>query len=64
MPEKSESRLDRRRFLGAGAAAGASVVAAASAVAAPATGKDIAAMMIDFLEKNAKPNRTQTRGEG
>jgi ribosomal protein S6--L-glutamate ligase len=29
-----------------------------------ATGKDIAGRMIEFLERNAKPNRTQTRGEG
>jgi ribosomal protein S6--L-glutamate ligase len=29
-----------------------------------ATGQDIAALMIDFLEKNAKPNHTKTRGEG
>jgi ribosomal protein S6--L-glutamate ligase len=29
-----------------------------------ATGKDIAGMIIDFLEKNAKPNRTRTRGKG
>ena len=29
-----------------------------------ATGKDIAGMIIEFLEKNAKPNRTKTRGKG
>ncbi|TAK98211.1 MAG: 30S ribosomal protein S6--L-glutamate ligase [Rhodospirillaceae bacterium] len=29
-----------------------------------ATGQDIATMMVEFLEKNAKPNRTKTRGEG
>jgi len=29
-----------------------------------ATGKDIAGMIIDFLEKNAAPNKTKTRGEG
>jgi len=27
-----------------------------------ATGKDIAGMIIEFIEKNAKPNRTRTRG--
>ena len=29
-----------------------------------ATGKDIAGMIIDFLEKNAAPNKTKTRGGG
>jgi ribosomal protein S6--L-glutamate ligase len=29
-----------------------------------ATGKDIAGMVIEFLEGNAKPNKTKTRGEG
>jgi ribosomal protein S6--L-glutamate ligase len=29
-----------------------------------ATGKDIAGMIIEFLEKNAAPNKTKTRGEG
>ncbi|KAA0875675.1 30S ribosomal protein S6--L-glutamate ligase [Nitrincola tapanii] len=29
-----------------------------------ASGKDIAGMIIDFIERNAKPNRTQTRGSG
>jgi len=29
-----------------------------------ATGKDVAGMMIDFLEKNAKPHKTRTRGKG
>ena len=29
-----------------------------------ATGKDIAGMIIQFLEKNAKHNRTKTRGRG
>lgn len=29
-----------------------------------ATGKDVAAMVIDFLEKKAKPNQTKTRGKG
>ena len=29
-----------------------------------ATGKDIAGMMIAFIEKNAKPHRTRTRGRG
>jgi ribosomal protein S6--L-glutamate ligase len=29
-----------------------------------ATGKDVAAEMIRFLEKNAKPNRTKTKGRG
>lgn len=28
------------------------------------TGKDIAGMIIDFIEKNAKPHRTKTRGKG
>lgn len=28
------------------------------------TGKDIAGMIIEFVEKNAKPNRTRTRGKG
>ena len=29
-----------------------------------ATGKDIAGMIIEFLDKNAAPNKTKTRGEG
>ncbi len=29
-----------------------------------ATGKDVAGMIIEFIEKNAKPNKTQTRGKG
>ncbi|KAA3629352.1 MAG: 30S ribosomal protein S6--L-glutamate ligase [Proteobacteria bacterium] len=29
-----------------------------------ATGKDIAGLVIQFIEKNAKPNRTRTRGKG
>ena len=29
-----------------------------------ATGKDIAGMIIDFIEKKAKPNKTRTRGKG
>jgi len=29
-----------------------------------ATGKDIAGMVIEFLEKNAAPNKTKTKGEG
>lgn len=29
-----------------------------------ATGKDVAGMIIDYLEKNAKPGKTQTRGQG
>jgi ribosomal protein S6--L-glutamate ligase len=29
-----------------------------------ATGKDVAAMIIDYIEKNAKPGRTKTRGSG
>ncbi len=29
-----------------------------------ATGKDIAGMIIEFLEKNAKPHNTKTRGKG
>jgi ribosomal protein S6--L-glutamate ligase len=29
-----------------------------------ATGVDVAGKIIEFLEKNARPNRTQTRGSG
>lgn len=29
-----------------------------------ATGKDIAGMIVSFIEKNAKPHRTRTRGKG
>ncbi|WP_018138409.1 MULTISPECIES: 30S ribosomal protein S6--L-glutamate ligase [unclassified Thioalkalivibrio] len=29
-----------------------------------ASGKDVAGMIIDFIEKNAKPNRTKTKGRG
>lgn len=29
-----------------------------------ATGKDIAGMIIEFIEKNAKPNKTKTKGKG
>jgi len=29
-----------------------------------ATGKDVAGMIIEFIEKKAKPNKTQTRGKG
>ena len=29
-----------------------------------ATGKDVAGIIIEFIEKNAKPNKTQTRGKG
>ena len=29
-----------------------------------ATGKDIAGMIVEFLEKNAAPNKTKTKGEG
>ena len=29
-----------------------------------ATGKDIAGMIIEYIEKNAKPNKTKTKGEG
>ncbi len=29
-----------------------------------ATGKDVAGMIIDFVEKNAHPNKTKTRGKG
>ncbi len=29
-----------------------------------ATGKDIAGMIVDFIEKNAKPHKTKTRGKG
>ncbi len=28
------------------------------------TGKDVTSMIIEFIEKNAKPNKTQTRGKG
>ena len=29
-----------------------------------ATGKDVAALIVQFIEKNAKPNKTRTRGKG
>jgi ribosomal protein S6--L-glutamate ligase len=29
-----------------------------------ATGKDVAGIIIEFIEKNARPGRTATRGEG
>jgi ribosomal protein S6--L-glutamate ligase len=29
-----------------------------------ATGKDVATMIIQFIEKHARPNRTRTRGKG
>jgi ribosomal protein S6--L-glutamate ligase len=29
-----------------------------------ATGKDVASMIIDFVEKNAKPHKTKTKGKG
>lgn len=29
-----------------------------------ASGKDVAGMIIDFIQKNAKPNRTKTKGRG
>jgi len=29
-----------------------------------ATGKDVAGMIVDFIERNAKPHRTRTRGKG
>ncbi len=29
-----------------------------------ATGKDVASLIIEFIEKNAKPNKTRTRGKG
>jgi ribosomal protein S6--L-glutamate ligase len=29
-----------------------------------ATGKDVAGLIIQFIEKNAKPNKTRTRGKG
>jgi ribosomal protein S6--L-glutamate ligase len=29
-----------------------------------ATGKDVANMVIEFIEKNAKPGRTRSRGKG
>jgi ribosomal protein S6--L-glutamate ligase len=28
------------------------------------TQKDVAGMIIEFIEKNAKPNKTRTRGRG
>jgi ribosomal protein S6--L-glutamate ligase len=28
------------------------------------TGKDIAGLIIEFIEKNAKPHKTRTRGKG
>jgi len=28
------------------------------------TQKDVASMIIEFIEKNAKPHKTQTRGKG
>ena len=29
-----------------------------------ATGKDVAGMIVEFIEKNAKPHRTRTKGKG
>ena len=29
-----------------------------------ATGKDVAGMIIEFIEKNARPHKTRTRGKG
>jgi len=29
-----------------------------------ASGKDVASLMIEFLERNAKPNKTRTKGKG
>ena len=29
-----------------------------------ATGQNVAALIIEFIEKSAKPNRTRTRGKG
>ena len=29
-----------------------------------ATGKDVAGMIVEFIEKNAKPHRTRTKGQG
>jgi ribosomal protein S6--L-glutamate ligase len=29
-----------------------------------ATGKDVAGLIIEFIEKNAKPGKTRTRGKG
>jgi ribosomal protein S6--L-glutamate ligase len=29
-----------------------------------ATGKDVASLIIQFIEKNAKPNASRTRGQG
>ena len=28
------------------------------------TGKDVAGMVVEFIEKNAKPNSSKTRGHG
>ena len=28
------------------------------------TGKDIAGLIIDYIEKNARPNQTRTKGKG
>jgi ribosomal protein S6--L-glutamate ligase len=29
-----------------------------------ATGKDVAALIIEFIEKNSRPGKTRTRGTG
>ena len=29
-----------------------------------ATGKDVAALVVEFIEKNAKPHKTKTKGKG
>jgi ribosomal protein S6--L-glutamate ligase len=29
-----------------------------------ATGKDVASVIYEFIEKNSKPNKTKTRGKG
>jgi ribosomal protein S6--L-glutamate ligase len=29
-----------------------------------ATGKNVAGMILEFIEKNARPNRTRTKGKG
>lgn len=29
-----------------------------------ATGKDIAGMIVEFIEKSAKPDKTKTKGKG
>jgi len=52
-----------RRYCGRCIAA-ASLLLIAVVVAANATGLDVAGKMIEFLEKNAKPWKTRTKGKG